>query len=127
MKLLADIRYELQRMALGAPVDTAAVARLIERMDELPSPEEKDTAWLIEMLAARWGTGYFWKGVHEYGSWGVIEEAVRFARKEDAERLIESLHAEDVRRYGYKQGLKYEACEHQWPPSPLAPQFKEKP
>jgi len=75
----------------------------------------RTTAWLIENVAARWGTGYFWKGVHEFGSWGTVDEAVRFARKEDADRVIASLHADDKWRYGYRQKLKYEACEHEWP------------
>lgn len=88
---------------------------------QCPSPEEKDTAWLIEMPAARWGAGYFWIGLVEYRTWGSVEEAVRFSRKDDAERVIASLHQQDERRYGYKQELKYEACEHQWPSSPQKP------
>lgn len=32
-KLLADIKYELQRMRMGAPVDKARVALLIDRIN----------------------------------------------------------------------------------------------
>lgn len=34
VKLLNDLKYELRRLAFGAPVDKAAMVRLIERIDE---------------------------------------------------------------------------------------------
>jgi hypothetical protein len=81
----------------------------------LPSlATQEETAWLIESVGGRWGTGYFWKGVGEYETWGVLAEAVRFTRKEDAERVIASLHLKNKRQYGHRFKAEYEACEHIW-------------
>lgn len=80
--------------------------------EELRMPEER--AWVIEMPSARWGTGFYWIGVAEYGEWGTIDKAVRFTRKVDAENVIASLHIKDKRAYGYTRDDKYEACEHIW-------------
>ncbi len=79
---------------------------------------DADTAWLIEAVDARWGTGYFWRGIAKYEGGGTIDEAVRFSRKEDAERVIESLRKHDS-RYGGTPN-KYEACEHMWPDAAIA-------
>ncbi len=72
------------------------------------TPEQEQIAWLIEMPAARWGTGYCWGGPEV---WTSIEHAIRFARKEDAEAIIETLKV-----YNRKGALsiEYEACEHLW-------------
>lgn len=70
-------------------------------------------AWLIEAVDARWGTGYFWRGIAEYERWGTIDKAVRFSRKDDAQQVIDSLQKHE-RRFGGTAG-KYEACEHVWP------------
>lgn len=72
----------------------------------------EERAWLIEAPDARWGTGYFWVGVAEYDEWGTIDRTVRFARKEDAERVINSMHKRDQQKYG--RSMSYEACEHIW-------------
>jgi len=71
-----------------------------------------EKAWLIESVNARWGTGYFWRGLNQFECWGTIDKAVRFARKQDAEAVIDSLQKHE-RRYGGTAGV-YEACEHEW-------------
>lgn len=69
----------------------------------LPPAEQEETAWLIEHPEARWGCGFYWCG-DKYPTWGTIENAVRFSRKEDAEKVINSVDGM----------LGAEACEHQW-------------
>lgn len=103
---------ELNRLCDMA-ISSLLYAQEIERL-RTQSASERTAAWLIEMPAARWGTGYCWKGVGDFNEWGSIEEAVRFARKEDADRVISSLTAEGKRRNGSRHDLKLEACEHFW-------------
>jgi hypothetical protein len=76
----------------------------------MPNPIVSDEiGWLIEMPAGRWGTGFYWRGPHASWSWGTVDEAIRFARKVDAERVIEMLDESPL-----------EACEHIWS-DPYAP------
>ena len=88
-----------------------------------PLAVQEETAWLIESVKGRWGTGYFWRGVGEFETWGTIEKAVRFARKEDAEQVIESLLLNHKHKYGHGLDVKYEACKHVWlgGAAPLSP------
>ncbi len=94
--------------------DAVVTARATPAKDDVPlyaAPPRgtlEQTAWLIEMPAARWGTGYCWGGPEV---WTSIEHAIRFARKEDAEAVIETLKV-----YNRKcvLSIEYEACEHLW-------------
>lgn len=75
-------------------------------------PVEQESAWLIEMPEARWGTGYLWCGLpSDMHEWGALDEAVRFSREEDAERIIAALER-NAPRY---RTFKLQACEHMWP------------
>lgn len=132
---VAESEWQARALAAanGAMVDTrrywtdsdkAAVRAMLEAVIEAVPPRStrpeavvSESAWLIEMSVGRWGTGYFWIGVDEYNEWGVIEDAVRFVRKEDADHVIASMKL----RKPYAL-LKLEACEHQWPaPSAVSP------
>ena len=103
-----------KRFAAGSNRDyvIADFARTLEReLRSLEGPSE--TAWLIEMPSARWGTGFYWCSRRPIvgNHWGTIDEAIRFARKVDAERVIESLIADDRK---HRREIVYEACEHEW-------------
>lgn len=96
----SGIRY-ITEPGIRGPLDVAPVST---------SGRSDETAWLIEMPAARWGTGYFWIGPRKWSEWGQIEDAIRFSRKADADAVIALL---DHR-------IKYESCEHMWPVVPSA-------
>ena len=68
-----------------------------------------EKAWLIEMPAARWGTGFYWTNEYTWSQWGTIDKAIRFARKIDADRIIAAINREEYEK------LVLEACEHEWP------------
>lgn len=80
-----------------------------------------ERSWLIEMPAARWGTGFYWTGVAEYKEWGTIDKAVRFSRKADADAVIASLKE----RSPYER-MELEACEHEWPAVGIASAIEAK-
>lgn len=90
------------------------LAELRTAQQDMVMVPKDESAWLVESVEGRWGTGFYWAGVAEYGEWGTIDKAVRFKRKEDAERVIASLLNRDGK---YMRQMKYEACEHEWPPS----------
>lgn len=69
------------------------------------------TAWLVEMLTGH-GHGNYWCPRNE-SNWTTIDHAVRFSRKEDAERVILMLREHD-RRSG--RLIEYAATEHEWVP-----------
>ncbi len=109
--LLEQWRYDIPHKYSEALRAVIPILRSLEAPSAI-----RDTAWLVESVGGRWGTGYFLSGVGEYDTWGTIEVAVRFSRKEDAERVIASLVARDGRagRTISGNGPQYEACEHEW-------------
>lgn len=81
-------------------------------------------AWLIEMRDVP-GVGNYWGDQVGRGiGFGIIEKAVRFARKEDAEAVMRK----DARlREMIADGCRVEATEHAWiPAAPSQPHGKSK-
>lgn len=122
------------RALKNADPQVSSVSQIPEQSGARPAESapltEEESAWLIESVGGRWGTGYFWRGVDDGSAWGTIERAVRFARKEDADQVIESMYLDDKRKYRGRYDEKYEACEHIWigyssSPSPLAAHLSE--
>jgi hypothetical protein len=77
-----------------------------------------ETGWLLEQKLNGWS--WWWTGTRIEGCriWTTdASRAVRFARKEDAERTRDVL-----RKYGVAGMLEAIATEHMWcPPPPAAP------
>ena len=69
------------------------------------------TSWLVEMLTG-YGYGNYWCP-RNGSNWTTVNNAVRFSRKEDAERVILMLREHD-RRSG--RLINYVATEHEWVP-----------
>lgn len=72
-----------------------------------------EVAWLIEAFPAEpFGHGNYWHadGSSYGGTFGTVNEATRFARKQDAEAVIQSIA---LRRY-LDAGMRIDATEHEW-------------
>lgn len=65
-----------------------------------------EIAWLIEFSMDSGGPVYYGKTIEGLGKTNEHADAIRFARKQDAEAIIEHLH------YGLFSGAK--AVEHMW-------------
>jgi hypothetical protein len=68
-----------------------------------------ESAWLIEMECTP-GPNNYWTGPQRRRQWGSHESAVRFSRKEDAERVIAGITVDPT----WPQSVKIKATEHMW-------------
>lgn len=109
-------------MMLGGPAESIAAAAARAALSAIGCTAAKtgdgqEVAWLIESAGPMW-----WCALPACSHWGPAGEAVRFARREDAERVARFINPNG--------GLSLKATEHAWvshdsaPPSsapPVAP------
>lgn len=82
--------------------------------------EPEESAWLIEWEIG-WGTGNYWCGFDRNSNrnWGGIQDAIRFSRKQDAEKIIRQLTLDN-------KDERIKATEHMWclatPAAPIVPE-----
>lgn len=73
--------------------------------------QHSEAAWLIEMKLGH-GTGNYWCGPDDFfkamPTWGTVDNAIRFARKVDAEAIIKRLNTVPHIR------VEIIATEHMW-------------
>ena len=94
----------LDETGLTVPCAKSTLARLLDAADSAPSaPAEAstETGWLIEHHYDIPESGVrYWAGLEVYGDESVWtpdpSAAIRFARREDAEKIVPALHWEKI-------------------------------